>query len=202
MNNRLTKHHLIILAANALMVVIFAFIFLADKNSEFIYYLILILVMISLVFYSMKKIKYTYGLLWWLTLWGSMHFAGGGISLKGQRLYDLILIPITNDIFRYDQLVHIIGFGAATLLMYQVIQASLKHPIENWLNVGLVVMMAGLGVGAINEIIEFIASLLLPNSNSGGYLNTSLDLVSDLIGGLLFFTYIYLKNSRAKINLK
>ena len=199
MNNRLTKHHLIILAANALMVVIFAFVFLADKNSEFIYYLILILAMISLVFYSMKKIKYTYGLLWWLSLWGSMHFAGGGISLKGQRLYDLILIPITNDVFRYDQLVHIIGFGACTLLMYQIIRASLNYPIKDWFGVGVVVVMAGLGIGAVNEIIEFIAAASLPNTNNGGYLNTSLDLVADLIGGLLFFTYIYFKNRGAKI---
>jgi len=200
MNHRLTKHHLIILAANALMVAIFAFIFLTDKNYEFVYYAILILVIISLIICSMKKMKYTYGLLWWLTLWGLMHFAGGGISLKGQRLYDLILIPITNDVFRYDQLVHIIGFGAATLLMYQIIQASLSYPIKDWFSVGLVVVMAGLGIGAINEIIEFVASLLLPNTNSGGYFNTSLDLVSDLIGGVLFFIFIYSKNHRVKIN--
>jgi putative membrane protein len=44
--------------------------------------------------------------------------------------------------------------------------------------------MAGLGIGAVNEIVEYIATLLIPETGVGGYDNTLLDLISDLIGAL------------------
>jgi putative membrane protein len=45
--------------------------------------------------------------------------------------------------------------------------------------------MAGLGVGAVNEIVEYIATLVVPETGVGGYDNTLLDLISDLIGALI-----------------
>ena len=34
-----------------------------------------------------------------------------------------------------------------------------------------------MGLGALNEIVEFTAVLTVPNTNVGGYYNTALDLV-------------------------
>ena len=45
--------------------------------------------------------------------------------------------------------------------------------------------MIGLGFGGLNEIIEFGATVISPNTGVGGYVNTALDLVADLIGALL-----------------
>ncbi|MFY7874520.1 MAG: hypothetical protein ACOVQM_03685, partial [Pirellula sp.] len=42
----------------------------------------------------------------------------------------------------------------------------------------------GMGFGALNEVIEFIAVLTIPNTNVGGYENTGWDLVFNLIGCL------------------
>lgn len=39
-----------------------------------------------------------------------------------------------------------------------------------------------MGFGALTEVIEFGAPLLLPETNVGRYMNTSLDLVANLIG--------------------
>jgi hypothetical protein len=39
-----------------------------------------------------------------------------------------------------------------------------------------------MGFGALNEVIEFIAVLTIPNTNVGGYVNTGFDLVSNLVG--------------------
>lgn len=50
--------------------------------------------------------------------------------------------------------------------------------------------MAGLGVGALNEIIEFFATVVVPETGVGGYENTALDLVADLIGALSATTLI------------
>jgi hypothetical protein len=44
---------------------------------------------------------------------------------------------------------------------------------------------AGMGFGALNEVVEFVATLLVPETNVGGYENTGWDLVSNLVGVLL-----------------
>jgi hypothetical protein len=50
--------------------------------------------------------------------------------------------------------------------------------------------MVGLGVGAFNEIVEALVSAIVPSSGVGGYVNTSLDLIADLIGAILAFVFI------------
>mgnify|MGYP003988925833 FL=1 len=50
--------------------------------------------------------------------------------------------------------------------------------------------MAGCGFGALNEVIEFIVGLLDPGAGVGGYINTSIDLCSNLIGAILAVMYI------------
>jgi hypothetical protein len=55
---------------------------------------------------------------------------------------------------------------------------------------GIILVMAGLGMGALNEIVEFIVSSLVPRSGVGGYINTALDLCADLVGALLGLLYI------------
>jgi hypothetical protein len=39
-----------------------------------------------------------------------------------------------------------------------------------------------LGFGALNEVVEFAATLLVPETNVGGYVNTGWDMVSNLVG--------------------
>jgi hypothetical protein len=39
-----------------------------------------------------------------------------------------------------------------------------------------------MGFGALNEVVEFIAVLTIPNTNVGGYENTGWDLVANLTG--------------------
>ena len=41
------------------------------------------------------------------------------------------------------------------------------------------------GVGAANEIVEFIATISLPNTNVGGYENTGWDLVANFVGCII-----------------
>ena len=41
-----------------------------------------------------------------------------------------------------------------------------------------------MGFGALNEVIEFVATLTVPETNVGGYVNTGWDLVSNMIGSI------------------
>lgn len=186
-----------ILFFNAIYLIISLIIFSSRKNYEFILYVGIIVLILSLIILTNKKVNYPNSSLWLLSVWGLMHMLGGAIIFKGEmRLYELILIPLSDNyqIFRYDQLVHIIGFGVATLIIFNIIRPSLQKTILKWYSVGLVIIMAGLGVGALNEILEFIATVITPETGVGGYTNTSLDLVSDLIGAIIAFIYIRIKN--------
>jgi hypothetical protein len=51
--------------------------------------------------------------------------------------------------------------------------------------------MAGLGIGAFNEVMEFVVSFYVPSNKVGGYQNNSLDLVADLVGALLVLPIVF-----------
>ena len=187
------KEQIPLLIINSIGIVFFAVVFLSRRNYEFILYLGVIVFFLFLILYTNKKIDYPLNLLWGLTLWAFMHMTGGGIYIGGKKIYEIMIVYLVGApyyIFKYDQLVHIIGFGVATLLMYHLLKPILKPDFNRWTALSVVVVMAGLGVGALNEIIEFIVTIIVPETGVGGYFNTSLDLVADLIGAIIAIIYI------------
>lgn len=179
-----------IFIVNAIYLLIALFVFSSRRNYEFVTYVGVVVFFSIVILLTNKKVNYPNIVLWGLTLWGILHMAGGGVVLNdGEILYKLILIPISHnyEIFKYDQFVHIIGFGVSTLLMFSLLKSRLKE--MKGFSFWLVIVMAGLGVGAINEIIEFGVTVLVPETGVGGYTNTSLDLVADLIGAIIAAIY-------------
>jgi hypothetical protein len=53
-----------------------------------------------------------------------------------------------------------------------------------------------MGLGAVNEIIEFIAVLSVPDTNVGGYYNTALDLVFNGAGAVIAMVIVALAGRR------
>lgn len=178
-----------------LLLVYFTTIFIGRANYEFLIYEGVILILFFLILFTNHKVNYPNYTLWGLVFWAFLHLSGGGLIINGQRLYELILIPISQSygIFRYDQFVHIIGFGIATLLCAHFIKQFMQIPTKRKVLYGIILVMAGLGIGALNEILEFIATVITPETGVGGYINTSLDLVSDLIGALIALAIIRIK---------
>ena len=141
----------------------------------------LLVVSVLLVFVVGIDARFDLGgpVLWGLALWGLAHMAGGVVPLgEGRTLYNAVL---GIDLIRYDRLVHAFGFGSATLVCGKV----LRH----WLPDGrmggvpaVLVVLAGMGVGGINEMLEFLATFVFEETNVGGFDNTGWDLVFDLIG--------------------
>ena len=121
-------------------------------------------------------------LLWALAGWGLVHMAGGIVPLDDDRVLYNARLGI--DLIRYDRLVHAFGFGAATFACGKVLRHWLPAGRFDLTPTGLVVL-AGMGVGGINEIVEFFATLVLEDTNVGGYDNTGWDLVFDLLGALV-----------------
>ena len=115
----------------------------------------------------------------------------GVIPLDGDRtLYNAVL-PI--ELFHFDRLVHAFGFGFATLACGKVLLRLVAGPPAA---VAVLAVLAGLGVGALNEIVEFIATLVLPDTNVGGYVNTGWDLIFDLLGGIVAMAWLLRRPAR------
>ncbi len=188
------KNQISILIVNLLFLVLFAILFITYKNYEFVIYIGVIVLFLLIILLTNKKVHYPNYILWGLTLWAIMHMSGGGIFINGKKLYEIILIPISDayNIFKYDQLVHIVGFGVATLLIFHLLGPLLKTK-KSWVRLSIIILMGGLGVGALNEILEFIITVIVPQTGVGGYKNTSLDLIADLIGAFIALVVIKVK---------
>ena len=193
------KGQIPILLVNVIALTCFSVLFVRRQNYEFLLYVGVIIFFLVLILLTNRKVNLPNNVLWGLTAWSLLHMAGGGLYIGGKKIYELILIPLVGDpyyIFRYDQFVHIVGFGTATLVMYALLKPSLRENLNRWVSVGIVVVMAGLGVGALNEIVEFLATVLVPETGVGGYINTALDLVSNLIGAIVAMVYLRLTEKR------
>ena len=115
-----------------------------------------------------------------LALWAVGHVAGGTVGLDGDRtLYNAVLPGRV----RFDNLVHLVGFGTAGLAWWEASRSwLLPHRGHGLAVVAVAVWLAGMGIGALNEVLEFIATLVLPETNVGGYRNTGRDLIANLLG--------------------
>lgn len=158
-------------------------------------YAVLIALLIVLVCRLDLRYDLGTGTLWGLSIWGAGHMAGGVIPLDGERtLYNAVL---GLELLHFDRLVHAFGFGFATLACGRVLLRLLPRPTLTRVAVVLVVL-AGLGVGAVNEIVEFFATLVLPDTNVGGYVNTGWDLVFDLLGGIVAAVWLVTRPARVE----
>jgi hypothetical protein len=78
--------------------------------------------------------------------------------------------------------VHAFGFGIGTLATWEVLRRWLDADVPLTAGVTVVLALAGMGIGALNEVLEFFATKVQTDSNVGGYDNTGWDLVFNTIG--------------------
>ena len=163
------------------------------QNYEFMLYEAQMIIMMALIIYMDKRCTFSGSVLWALALWGFLHLAGGLVPIPDsiadmkeasptdtvQVLYNMRLSPYLP---RYDNFIHAFGFGTCAVLAKQALSAHLGRTIPMNLPMGAAVFLIALGLGCINELIEFTAVLLIPDTNVGGYKNTGWDLVSNAVG--------------------
>lgn len=164
----------------------FGVYYLSTGNYEFMWYVLVLVFFMVFIGGTLKVSRLPVYLLWLLSLWGLLHMAGGGIKINGEVLYAKVLIPFITlgelSILKYDQLVHAYGFGVAAIVLYVLLSRSIRDALTPfWF--GVVVVLGAMGLGVINELVEFVAVLLVPNG-VGGYFNTLLDLVFNTIGAV------------------
>ena len=181
-----------------------------NGNSEFILYIGVMAFLIWGIFTIHRRCQLSLPLLWCLSIWGLLHMAGGIVAIPtswpynppNNVLYSLWLIP---DKLKYDQITHAYGFGITTWLCWEALRNGLRSRFKCELTptVGTLVLCVGggMGFGAFNEVIEFFATISLPNTNVGGYMNTGWDLVYNMIGSAVVAVVIYFRCRGDQSNL-
>lgn len=160
---------------------------LSTGNSEFLFYWLVMVALVALVWAVDRRITLTVLTLWLLAIWGLLHMIGGNVPIPerltepGEQsvLYSLRLSPWFP---KYDQIVHAFGFFTTTLVAWRAMNALTEDRLMPTPGVLFGAMMISMGLSAMNEIIEFVATLLFENTNVGGYENTGWDLVSNFTG--------------------
>ncbi|MCX7888715.1 MAG: DUF2238 domain-containing protein [Rhodobacteraceae bacterium] len=173
----------------------FALWFLRTGNLEFMVYVATMAILAGLLALTRRLAAYPVAMLWALSLWGLMHMAGGSVPAGDSVLYNLVLVPLAGSgelsVLKYDQAVHAYGFGVTAWLVWHVLVH--RHPSTRGTVTALLLPpLAAMGLGTVNEIIEFVAVLSVPKTNVGGYLNTALDLVFNAIGAAVAMVLIVL----------
>ena len=168
--DRLRSHRIL-----ATIVVIYYFGFLAlglaTSNQQVVFYAVFMALSLTGVVWWDARSHLSSLALGGLAFWGALHMAGGMVPIgDGRMLYNLWLLPFV----RFDHVVHSIGFGFAGLAFSDALgpKASLA-------------LMGGLGFGALNEMVEFLITRIVPNTNIGGFENTGWDLVANTVGAVL-----------------
>ena len=121
------------------------------------------------------------------TIWGLVafalgHLAGGMVPVGDGVLYQLWLV---DGVLRYDNVQHAVGFGFVGRAIWETLQHRLAPSERDRAAVAMwIVVLAAAAAGAVNEIAEYLLTLVLPEHQVGGYDNTARDLIANLLGGL------------------
>jgi len=215
-SHRPRKNALIALAAFTAAYMLSAIIAaISTGNGEFIFYIVVMLVLIGVVMFVHTRVTLSLALLWCLSAWGLLHMAGGLMPVPEswpidgdiRVLYSWWIIPGpdgstpgdgTGGILKYDQITHAFGFGTTTWLCWQAFLGAMRaqapgRDIRPTLGLMVLMAVAGAGFGALNEVVEFIATRLA-ETNVGGYVNTGLDLVFNTAGTAIAASAIYIRS--------
>lgn len=180
-------------------------------NREFVIYIVVMFALIAVIGAIHRSFRLHTATLAALSLWGLAHMAGGLVPVPEswpidgdiRVLYSWWIIP---GRLKYDQVVHAYGFGVTAWVCWQVLRGWIARwsgrPLEAvrpTLALLVICATSAMGFGALNEIVEFAATLAVPETNVGGYMNTGWDLVSNACGATLACVLIAWVNRPTRI---
>ncbi len=161
---------------------------LLSGNTEFLYYGgSLIIITLGIVLFD-RNVRLPIMVLWGLFVWLILHLAGGMIKVPesavdtGMTNYTLYNVRLAPWLPRYDQCVHAFGFFVSSLAAWRGLFVASKRTMQPTFGPRIAAGLIGMGCGGVNEVIEFIATRIMPNTNVGGFENTGWDLVSNMVG--------------------
>lgn len=172
-----------------LYLVAFLGISLVQQNSEFSFYTIVLIVMLLVVVMVSPRLRLEKWIMTFTSLFVLLHLLSGHVYIGTTKLYDVYLV---SD-FRMDNLVHLLGGLLSTFLAYNLLEPFIYYRMRNNpLTFSLIVILLAIGMGSVNEILEFLGVLFFDAADTvGGYANNAKDQVYNLFGAVLASIVIY-----------
>lgn len=173
---------------------------LSIGNTEFLFYVGVMVVIGAAVSVVHWRVRLSAACLWAMAIWGLSHMCGGLVRVgpDGDVLYNYWLVGSSYGRgIKYDNLAHAYGFGVATWLSWQCLRVRLADQRPGFGPL-LLCVLAGEGLGAVNEIIEFTATQLMPKTNVGDYANNAWDLVFNILGCIIAAALIRVFTDRSR----
>lgn len=165
-------------------------------KTEFVFYLIAFIPFSFLLGLLHRRIRFSLTLLAGLTLLILLHLAGGLVELprkvptEGSHL--LYNWWIWEPHLKFDQFVHALGSMLSTWFCWQLMQRTVAsrtgwafRDLRPTPELMLFCVLSGLGIGALNEVMEFATTQFIKDNNVGGYVNNSVDLVANMVGSVI-----------------
>ncbi len=184
------KSYWFLILFNLAYIIGFTIYYVSIKNYEFLLYIAVLLVLFVLVAVTQKKTKFDYFILWALSIWGLMHMMGGGVLVNGETLYRYHIIDLYQGpdpelvILKFDQFVHFYLYVIVSMVLFHLLGFVVKKGLPS-LYLAFFAVLGSVGIGGMNEIIEFTALVLFEKTGVGGFYNISLDLVFNFLGALV-----------------
>jgi hypothetical protein len=135
-----------------------------------------------------------------LAVAAAVHLAGGLVRVGDDVLYNASIgthvASLHTHVLQYDHFAHAFATFVGTLTLWTLL-APPTSSVSTRRGLIVLCVLAGLGVGGINETIEFLATIAHAGAGVGGYTNTGWDLVSNLLGATAAGAVIVRAHDRA-----
>ena len=188
-----TKTEWGILIFNILYLILFGIYFFIGGNFEFLWYIFILIAMIVVFSLLHKKYQFSNLTLIGLSVWGIAHMFGGSTLFGDANVYSRIIFNLftTGDttLISYDHILHFYFYLVITSVVYQIARKYFS-PVADWKIIAIFIFLVSMGIGSVNEIIEFSAVLFLAETGVGGYYNVAWDIVFNAVGALVAIIYI------------
>jgi len=197
----LTTTQKVLLAFNILIVLGFGTYFLQNLNYEFVAYAVTIALVIGVLYGTLRFTRFPTYIIAGITLWGVLHMLGGSVQTVDGVLYAYRIVPIFDGggeffILKYDQVVHAYLYGVVGLMFYHLLREVVGIRTHGAF-IAATAIFAAASFSIINEIVEFLAVVNLPETGVGGYHNTVLDMIFNFGGAAVaVMSYVVLRRSR------
>jgi hypothetical protein len=190
---RIVREHPFLTAFSLGYLVAFAVFGIGTDRGQTVPYLLQLAMTFALVAAAHQRVGFSGPVLWALGVWGLLHAAGGILYMDQAVLYRFKPVP---GLPRFDQAVHAFGFGTATVAVWQGLRTRMPKGTPPGAGLVVIVALAGMGAGALNEVLEFLSTRVLEETNVGGYVNTGWDLVYNALGAIAAAIWIRAREGR------
>ncbi|MFH1769420.1 MAG: hypothetical protein ABH833_02000 [Parcubacteria group bacterium] len=169
---------------------VFAVITLWTGNAEFFFYTLALGAFVYIFLHYQPRVYMNYYLpqraVTSLSILGFLALGGGVISVHGDTLMNLVLIP---NILKYQDVLHMMFMFVNVIISYTFLKPYMLHQrlLDTRLGRTMFYVMMILivsGVGAVIEVVEFFAATFL-DAPVGSYTSNALDLLFNLVGAVI-----------------